>query len=82
LRSFFHKRKKSQTIMDVNIDTVSSVMEKYQATCLIHGHTHRQAIHDFQVQQAPAQRFVLAEWTKESTSILCFSPSGHTIEAI
>lgn len=82
LRSFFHKRKKSQTIMDVNIDTVSSVMEKNQATRLIHGHTHRQAIHDFQIKQLPAQRFVLAEWTKESASALCFSPLGHTIETI
>jgi len=82
LRSFFHKRKKSQTIMDVNSNAVSSIMEKHQATRLIHGHTHREAIHDFQVNQAPAQRFVLAEWTKENASVLCFSPSGYTTETI
>jgi UDP-2,3-diacylglucosamine hydrolase len=82
LRSFFHKRKKSQSIMDVNLDSVNSVMEKYQATRLIHGHTHRQAIHNFQIQQKSAQRFVLAEWTKASASVLCFTPSGHTTEAL
>ncbi|MDC9728491.1 MAG: UDP-2,3-diacylglucosamine diphosphatase [Methyloprofundus sp.] len=82
LRSFFHKRKKSQTIMDVNSDTVTSVMEKYQASRLIHGHTHREAIHDFLVQHKPVQRFVLSEWTKENASVLCFNRSGYTSETI
>lgn len=82
LRSFFHKRKKSQTIMDVNIDTVRSLMEAQKATRLIHGHTHRQAIHDVQLKQSLAQRFVLAEWTKENASVLCFNQQGYTTETI
>jgi UDP-2,3-diacylglucosamine hydrolase len=82
LRSFFHKRKKSQTIMDVNINTVCMLMDKHQTTQLIHGHTHRQAIHNFQIKQKSVQRFVLAEWTKKDASVLCFNHSGYTVEAI
>ena len=82
LRSFFHKRKKPQSIMDVNIDTVITMMNRCQASRLIHGHTHRQAIHDFQIQHKTAQRFVLAEWTKETASVLCFNQAGHTTEII
>ena len=47
LRSFLHKRKKSTEIMDVNQDTVKTVMAQYQCLRLIHGHTHRPAEHQF-----------------------------------
>lgn len=82
LRSYFHKRKKSQDIMDVNQQTIQQVMEKYQATRLIHGHTHRPAVHDLQVNGQSAQRFVLAEWKKDSASLLAWSESGYKMEAI
>ncbi|TXK95847.1 UDP-2,3-diacylglucosamine diphosphatase [Methylococcaceae bacterium HT1] len=82
LRSYFHKRKKSQDIMDVNQETVKQLMEKYQVTRLIHGHTHRPAVHDIQLQGKNAQRFVLAEWKKDSASLLVWSESGYKIEAI
>lgn len=77
LRSYFHKRKKSQDIMDVNQKTIQQVMEKYQTLRLIHGHTHRPAIHNFQIKGKKAQRFVLAEWKKDSTSILSWSEAGY-----
>lgn len=82
LRSFFHKRKKSQDIMDVNQQTIIQIMTQYQTQRLIHGHTHRPAIHDLEIQGQHAQRFVLAEWKKDSASLLCWSASGHTLEII
>lgn len=82
LRSYFHKRKKSQDIMDVNQETVKQVMQKYQTDRLIHGHTHRPAVHDIQVQGRDAQRFVLAEWKSASASLLSWSKSGYKIEPI
>ena len=48
-RSHFHKRKKSQEIMDVNQHAVINVMKENHCFRLIHGHTHRQAIHDFEI---------------------------------
>jgi UDP-2,3-diacylglucosamine hydrolase len=82
LRSYFHKRKKSQDIMDVNQDTVVKIMHQYDTLRLIHGHTHRPAIHDFEINGKTAQRFVLAAWTKETGEVLCWNNAGYQIEVI
>ncbi len=82
LRSYFHKRKKSQGIMDVNQQTITQIMQKYQTRRLIHGHTHRPAVHDLKIQGQTAQRFVLAEWKKDSASLLSWSESGYKVEPI
>ncbi len=82
LRSYFHKRKKSQDIMDVNQDKVLNVMREHHCLRLIHGHTHRPAVHDFDIDGQPAQRFVLAAWSKHKAEVLCWDSSGYRIEAI
>ena len=76
-RSFFHKRNKSQQIMDVNQQTVIEVMTQYQVTRLIHGHTHRPEIHEFKLGCKNVQRLVLAEWTEDKVSLLSWSQQGH-----
>ncbi len=82
LRSYLHKRKKSQDIMDVNQDTVKQVMRQHHVNRLIHGHTHRPAVHDLLIEGQAAQRFVLAEWKKDSASVLSWAKSGYKMEAI
>jgi len=82
LRSYFHKRKKSQDIMDVNQDTVATVMREYGTLRLIHGHTHRPAMHGFEINGQAAQRFVLAAWTKDSGEVLCWNNDGYHIEVV
>ncbi len=82
LRSHFHKRKKSQDIMDVNQQAVIAAMTKYDCLRLIHGHTHRPAIHDFKINAQAAQRFVLAEWTNKPSEILSWTTDGYQIEHI
>ncbi|MGR9052523.1 MAG: UDP-2,3-diacylglucosamine diphosphatase [Gammaproteobacteria bacterium] len=80
LRSHFHKRKKTAEIMDVNQQTVESVMRRHQAARLIHGHTHRPAVHDFQLDGRPVQRFVLDDWKKNHARILCWRGSRYHFE--
>ncbi len=82
LRSYFHKRKKSQDIMDVNQDTVINIMRERHCLRLIHGHTHRPAIHDFEIDGQAAQRFVLAAWTKDAGEVLCWNQNGYQVEAV
>jgi UDP-2,3-diacylglucosamine hydrolase len=53
---------KAADIMDVNQQTVEQYMREAGVTRMIHGHTHRPAIHDFTLDGQPAQRFVLPEW--------------------
>lgn len=81
-RSYFHKRNKSADIMDVNQQTVIAKMQKYDCFRLIHGHTHRPAIHNFEINGLPAQRFVLAEWKKEFSKILRWNTNGYQIEKL
>ena len=82
LRSHFHKRGKSLEIMDVSQQTVTDVMHQYSATILIHGHTHRPATHNFDLNGTPAQRIVLADWKKDSGEALCWNGRSFAREAL
>ena len=72
MRSFFHKQKKSDYVMDVNQTTVENVMTQHDCTRLIHGHTHRPALHEFMLNGKKAQRFVLCDWNNEGGNVLVF----------
>lgn len=72
IRSFFHKQKKSDYVMDVNQTTVENVMKQHNCTRLIHGHTHRPALHEFMLNGKKVQRFVLSDWNNEGGVVLCF----------
>tara|TARA_B100000900_G_scaffold401621_1_gene406504 strand:- start:1015 stop:1731 length:717 start_codon:yes stop_codon:yes gene_type:complete len=50
---------KAESIMDVNLDYVDEVIEKNNLDILIHGHTHRPAIHKL---DSGASRAVLGSW--------------------
>ncbi|GAB1270199.1 UDP-2,3-diacylglucosamine diphosphatase [Aurantivibrio infirmus] len=62
--------RKADDIMDVSEDEVIRVMEKYSATKLIHGHTHRPFRHSLEnkisadSEQKP-ERIVLGDWDKQ-----------------
>jgi len=57
-RSRMANSNKADNIMDVNEASVARVMKRFRATLLIHGHTHRPAIHD----HAQGCRVVLGDW--------------------
>ncbi len=62
---------KESMIMDVNPTTVSAELEKAGVTRLIHGHTHRPAIHDLEVNGQRAQRIVLGDWYEQGSVLVC-----------
>ncbi|MBV7405436.1 UDP-2,3-diacylglucosamine diphosphatase [Enterobacter sp. ENT03] len=62
-------RTKSQAIMDVNPHAVVNVMENHQVQHLIHGHTHRPAIHTLTANGEPAYRYVLGAWHQEGSMV-------------
>ena len=53
---------KPDDIMDVNQAAVIEIMKQHSASTLIHGHTHRPAIHEFDIDGKPAKRIVLGDW--------------------
>ncbi|WP_350312539.1 UDP-2,3-diacylglucosamine diphosphatase [Dickeya fangzhongdai] len=58
---------KSMTIMDVNTDEVMARLRHHQATLMIHGHTHRPAIHPIDQAGVCAERAVLGAWHQEGS---------------
>ena len=82
LRSHFHKRKKTIEIKDVNQQSVIDTMREYKVLRLIHGHTHRPAVHNFEIDAQPAERFVLPDWKHSAPGVLCWCPEGYTVETL
>ncbi|MBT3047784.1 MAG: UDP-2,3-diacylglucosamine diphosphatase [Candidatus Thiodiazotropha sp.] len=74
------KSLKSESIMDVNQETVKAYLTEYAAERLIHGHTHRPADHRFELRGKPVQRHVLAEWHHDQAESLCVTPEGASRE--
>jgi UDP-2,3-diacylglucosamine hydrolase len=61
-RSRNDKALKVESIMDVNADAVADAFRTHAARRLIHGHTHRPARHEHDVEGARCERLVLADW--------------------
>ena len=72
---------KSEEIMDVTPEAVDKVMDKYNVRHLIHGHTHRPAIHDFALNDRQATRIVLGDWY-EQDSVLIWDEAGYRLGRI
>lgn len=53
--------------MDVNADAVSEAFCEHGVNRLIHGHTHRPAIHQLSVNEKPVTRIVLGDWYDQSS---------------
>jgi len=58
---------KASDIMDVNQAEVESVMQNAKIDILIHGHTHRPKIHNFNLSGQPAKRIVLGDWYEQGS---------------
>jgi UDP-2,3-diacylglucosamine hydrolase len=62
-----HTSQTDMAIMDVNQAAVERALRGAGVTRMIHGHTHRPAIHDFTLDGKPAQRSVLGDWYEQGS---------------
>ena len=62
-------------IVDVHQPAVNNVMRKYAVQNLIHGHTHKQGVHEFSLDGKTAKRLVLGDWYVDD-SILVADRAG------
>jgi len=62
---------KPATIMDVNPQAVERALRTHGVRHMIHGHTHRPAIHTFLLDEAPATRIVLGDWHQQGSVLRC-----------
>lgn len=73
--------RKTMEIMDVNQQTVEQAMLKENIQQLIHGHTHRPAIHNFTVNNKEMKRIVLGDWFEQGSVLVC-DKNGCQLETI
>lgn len=66
-----HKQQKSLNIMDVNSSSIEQALQDAQVDRMIHGHTHRPAVHDdIDCDGKNYQRIVLGDWYTKSNGVV------------
>lgn len=74
-------QQKDPAIMDVDPEAVEKTMAGHRVLQLIHGHTHRPAIHTFTLNGQTARRIVLGDWYAQG-QILLYDEEGPRLIAI
>jgi UDP-2,3-diacylglucosamine hydrolase len=72
---------KTEEIMDVNQQAVEDAMRKHGVYTLIHGHTHRPAVHRFSLDGHEAVRIVLGDWYEQG-SVLTWTAEGFELRTL
>lgn len=70
---------KTTRIMDVAQPSVEAVMRQYDAVQMIHGHTHRPAIHEWQMDGKNCKRYVVGDWYTQG-SVLEVTPTHRQLQ--
>jgi UDP-2,3-diacylglucosamine hydrolase len=69
---------KAEEIMDVNQDAVQAAMRKHGVYTILHGHTHRPAVHRFELDGREAVRIVLGDWYTQGSAV-SWGPDGFVL---
>lgn len=76
--SMARTKEKSEEIMDANQETVIKTFQQHNIAQIIHGHTHRPAIHQFVINEMPVKRIVLGDWYDQA-SVLEVDNNNYTL---
>jgi UDP-2,3-diacylglucosamine hydrolase len=66
-----HTARTVPDIMDVNATAVTAAFRAARVRRMIHGHTHRPAVHEVEVDGSVAQRIVLGSWYEQGSYLSC-----------
>ncbi|MBT8442183.1 MAG: UDP-2,3-diacylglucosamine diphosphatase [Gammaproteobacteria bacterium] len=72
---------KPDAITDVNATAVATTMRDAGVRIMVHGHTHRPAIHQMQLDGEPALRIVLGDWYTQG-SVLRWTEHGPELKTL
>jgi UDP-2,3-diacylglucosamine hydrolase len=68
-------------IMDVNAGEVVRTLQRHGVDCLVHGHTHRPAVHTIDMGSRQATRIVLGDWYEQG-SVLRWNERGYELAGL
>lgn len=72
---------KSEEIMDANQSAVEAAMRRHDVSILLHGHTHRPAVHTFSIDGQDATRIVLGAWYDQG-SVVRWDENGFDLATL
>ena len=58
-----------EEITDVNQGAIEAAMRGAGVSIMLHGHTHRPAVHEFSLDGKPAKRIVLGDWYEQGSVV-------------
>lgn len=64
-------QQKATDITDVNPAAVNQALRAHGVRRMIHGHTHRPAIHEWTLDELPVRRAVLGDWYVQGSVLRC-----------
>jgi UDP-2,3-diacylglucosamine hydrolase len=76
-----HTAAMTNTITDVNADSVAAALRGSDTAILLHGHTHRPAIHALEVDGKARTRIVLGDWYDHG-SVLRWNSDGPELASL
>jgi UDP-2,3-diacylglucosamine hydrolase len=76
-----HTAAMEHAITDVNPDSVAMALRGAGTSTLLHGHTHRPAIHALEVDGRPRTRIVLGDWYDQG-SVLRWDRRGPELQSL
>ena len=76
-----HSAAVGEDIMDVNQDAVAGTFRDRDIDILLHGHTHRPAVHTVDVDGRKATRIVLGDWYEQG-SVVRWDTNGPRLETL
>ncbi len=77
-----HTAASSETIMDVNEDAVADAFREHDLDLIIHGHTHRPAVHRSEVDGRACTRIVLGDWYDQGTVLYAHDDGRLLLEQL
>lgn len=79
--SMQHGKTLNPVISDVNQSAVEEFMKANHADLLLHGHTHRPAVHEFTLGNRQATRIVLGDWYEQG-SLVRWDENGPVLDTL
>ena len=66
-----HTRMTADDIMDASPAAIAAALRACGTRLLIHGHTHRPGVHEFEFDGGTARRYVLGAWHEQGSCLRC-----------
>ena len=80
-QSMAHGETLDMEITDVNHDAVEAMIREHRCDVLLHGHTHRPAVHPLRVDDRRVHRIVLGDWYEQG-SLVEWDADGPRLETL